>query len=219
MSEPHPTTSATAPRWKRSQSLELVHRLNEQCLELLSSVTVAEADADCPWLFANRELWARLGHEARMRAARLPFVILDLHFADEAWWRRVIDTPKSAVREPDITNGLPSKLSERLVQETLMCAWQMARSDSMAAQMSFAMLPHVAETIAALMPGEVRDIAFQWQGEIRVRWANNCYFWRDLLEAAESEDRAKLAELHLHAKLLALGPLICKRSGATLVSR
>lgn len=218
MSELHPTTSATAPRWKRRQSLELVRRLNEQFLDLLSGATVAEADTDCPWLLANRELWARLGPEARIRAARLPFVILDLHFADEAWWRRLIDTPKSAVREPDITNGLPGELSERLVQETLLCAWHMARSDSTAAQVSFAMLPHVAETIAALMPGEVRDIAFQWQGEIRVRWANNYHFWRDLLEAAESGDRAKLAELHLHAKLLALGPLIRKRSGATLVS-
>ena len=152
----HEAMSATAPRWKRSQSLDLVHQLNEHCLELLAGVAAADAGSELPLVSANRDLWAQLGPEARRRAALLPFVILDLHFADEAWWQRAIAAPASTLHEPDSTNWLPSELSERLVQETLMFAWQMARSDRTAAQVSFAMRSTVAAMIGQLTPGQVR---------------------------------------------------------------
>lgn len=208
----HEAASATAPRWKRSQSLDLVHQLNEHCFALLAGVAAADAGRDLPLVSANRELWARLGSEARKRAALMPFVILDLHFANETWWRRVIDAPPSAVREPDVTNGLPPELSERLVQETLMFAWQMARSDRTAAQVSFAMQPPVAAMIGELTPGQVRDIASRTMGDIHVRWEDDGRFWRELLLAAEAGDNEAVAELQLHAKLLLLGPLIYPRS-------
>ena len=139
----HEAMSATAPRWKRSQSLDLVHELNEHCLELLAGVAVADAGSRFPLVSANRDLWAQLRPEARKRAALLPFVILDLHFADETWWQRAIGAPASNLHEPNSANWLPSELSERLVQETLMFAWQMARSDRTAAQVSFGMRPAV----------------------------------------------------------------------------
>lgn len=208
MSDRDETGPATAPRWKRRQSLELVYKLNEECLGLLSGVAADKVAPERAWLVANRELWAKLSPEARKRVARLPFVILDLHFADEEWWRRVTDARESAVREPDPTNGFPQDLSERLVQETLMFAWQMAQSDRTSAQVTFAMRPAVAEMIGALMPGDVREIASRWQGEIRLRWDNNGGFWGGLLVAAQTGDADRLAELQLHAKLLALGPLV-----------
>src|SRR5688500_14656694 len=111
--------SATAPRWKRSQSLDLVHQLNEHCLELLAGVAVANAGTELPLLSANRDLWGQLGLDARRRAALQPFAILDLRFADETWWQRAIGAPASTPHEPDSANWLPSELSERLVQETL----------------------------------------------------------------------------------------------------
>lgn len=137
----------------------------------------------------------------------MPFVILDLHFADEQWWRLVIDSPTSAMHEPDSTNGLPTELSELLVQETLMFAWHMARSDRTAAIVSFAMRPPVAEIIGALTPAQVRDIASRRSREIHLRWHEDGRFWQDLVLAAEAGDDEAVAELHLHAKLLLLGPL------------
>ncbi len=202
---------AVSPRWKRSQSLELVYKLNEQCLELFGVLAADDACAISPWLCGNRDLWAKLNDEGRARAARMPFVILDLHFADQEWWHRDIDALTSAVHEPEFSNGLPPDLSARLVQETLMFAWQMARTDLTAAQVSFAMLPRVAEVVAGLMPSEVRYIAARSQGEIRVRWASNCNFWRALLLAATAADQETLAELQLQAKLSVLGPLIRTR--------
>ena len=86
----HEAMSATAPRWKRRQSLDLVHQLNEHCLELLAGVAAADAGSELALVSANRDLWAQLRPEARKRAALLPFVIVDLYFADEAWWQRAI---------------------------------------------------------------------------------------------------------------------------------
>lgn len=143
-----------------------------------------------------------------MRAARLPFVILDLHFTDEAWWRRETEWPQSAVHESDSRNGFPPELGERLMHETLMFAWQMARSDCIAAQVSFAMRPSVAATIGALMPNQVRAIASRRGGEIRVRWDDDSHFWRELLLAAAAGDDEAILDLHLHAKLLLFGALI-----------
>lgn len=204
----HEAMSATAPRWKRRQSLDLVHQLNEHCLELLAGVAAADAGSEFPLVSANRDLWAQLRPEARKRAALLPFVIVDLYFADVAWWQRAIAAPASALHEPDSTNWLPSELSERLVQETLMFAWQMARSDRTAAQVSFAMRSTVAAMIGQLTPGQVRVIASRVSGDIHVRWEQNGRFWRELLFAAESGNDEAIAELHLHAKLQLLGPLV-----------
>jgi hypothetical protein len=199
--------SATAPRWKRSQSLDLVHQLNEHCLELLAGVAAADAGSELPLVSANRDLLAQLRPDARKRAALLPFVIVDLHFADEAWWQRAIGAPASTLHDPDSTNWLPSELSERLVQETLMFAWQMARSDRTAARVSFGMSPAVAVIIGELMPGQVRDIASRKGASLRMRWQDDSRFWRELLLAVGAQDNEAIAELHLHAKLQLLGPL------------
>jgi len=204
----HEAISATAPCWKRSQSLDLVHQLNEHCLELLAGAAATDAGSDSPLVAANRDLWAQLGPESRKRAALLPFVILDLNFADETWWRQAIDAPASTLREPDSTNWLPCDLCERLVQETLMFAWQMARSDRTAAQVSFGMRPTVAVIIGELMPGQVRAIASRASGDIHVRWEQDGRFWREILLAAEAGNDEAIAELHLHAKLQLLGPLV-----------
>lgn len=204
----HEAMSATAPRWIRSQSLDLVHQLNEHCLELLADVAVANAGSEFPLVSADRDLWARLGPEARRRAALLPFVILDLHFADETWWQRAIDAPASTLHEPESKNWLPPELSERLVQETLMFAWQMARSDRTAAQVSFAMRSTVAAMIGQLTPGQVRTIASRASGDIHVRWEQDGRFWREILLAAEAGNDEAIAELHLHAKLQLLGLLV-----------
>ena len=199
---------ALAPRWKRCQSIVLVHQLNEHCLELLTELAAAEIAEHVPALSANRDLWIRLQPEARRRAARMPFVTLDLHFTNERWWRRVIEAPSTAVCEADSFDGLPHEQSGRLMQETLMFAWQMARSDRTAAQVSFGMRPEVAVMIGELMPGQVRDIASWKSGSLRMRWQNDSHFWRELLLAVGAQDNEAIAGLHLHAKLQLLGPLV-----------
>lgn len=202
------TASVMAPRWKRCQSIALVHHLNEHCLELLAGVAKVNSAIHVPLVSENRELWSRLSPEARRRAALMPFVILDLHFTNERWWRRAIEAPSAAVCEPSSVDGLPPEQSARLMQETLMFAWQMARSDQTAAQVSFGMRPAVAVMIGELMPGQVRDIASSKSGSLRMRWQDDSRFWRELLLAVGAQDNEAIEELHLHAKLQLLGPLV-----------
>lgn len=199
---------AMAPRWRRCQSIVLVHQLNEHALELLTELAAAQFAEQVPALFANRDLWVGLQPQARRRAARLPFVTLDLHFTNERWWRRVIEAPSAAVCEPGTVDGLPPEQSGRLMQETLMFAWQMARSDRTAAQVSFGMRPAVADMIGELMPGQVRDIAAWKSGSLCMRWQDDSRFWRELLLAVGAQDNEAIAELQLHAKLQLLGPLV-----------
>jgi hypothetical protein len=201
------TASVVAPRWSRCQSIALVHQLNEHCLELLAE-NAASSACNAPFVSANRDLWTRLTAEARKRAALMPFVILDLNFAHEAWWRRALEMQSVRNCEPMVTQDFTPETRKRLAQETLMFAWQTARSDRTAAQVSFGMRLPVAALIAELTPGQVRDIASRKSADLQVRWADDGPFWRALLSAAESGNGEAIAELHLHAKLQLLGPLI-----------
>lgn len=87
------------------------------------------------------------------------------------------------------------------MHETIMFAWQTARWDRTAAQISLGTSPSVTDVIAALTPQQIRVIATREAQAVRVRWANDSQFWRDLLVAANAADQKGLAALHLHAKL------------------
>jgi len=87
------------PRWRGTESLELVYELNERCLRLLKDLAASGRPGEWPLILQHRELWSALTEEAIKRAARLSFVILDVHFTDEAWWPQVVqltDVPRGA---------------------------------------------------------------------------------------------------------------------------
>jgi hypothetical protein len=196
------------PRWKGINSLDLVRQLNERCIELLCDLAVADArHTDFPILTGNREIWAGLEPEARNRAARMPFIVVDAKFSDDEWWRHAAQSRARAVGAEAPSNGLPHEASEQLMHEVTMFAWQTARWDRTVAQLSLGMTPSVAEIIAALTPQQVREIAAREEQVVEFRWANNAVFWRDLLVAATEGSDERLAELHLHAKLLLCGEL------------
>lgn len=203
-----PDPAPLPPRWNGIQSLSLVHQLNERCIGLLCDLAVADArDATLPIIAHNRDLWIHLELEARQKAARIPFVIVDAQFKNEEWWRRAAESHahESGAEEP--LNGLPREASEHLMHELTIFAWQTARWDRTVAQISFGMSASVVDLIAALTPQQVRAIATQESQSMRVRWADDPRFWQDLLMAAKAGDDEKLAEIHLHAKLLLCGEL------------
>lgn len=190
------------PRWKGIQSLELVHKLNERCLELLCQIVSTALDSTLPFVRENRDLWARLAPEARRALGRIPFVIVDAHFVNAAWWQRASQINPQERAAGGLTNGLPPEASEHLMHETTIFAWQTARWDRTVAQLSLGMSPSVIEVISALAPQQIRIIATHEASAIRIRWASDASFWRDLLVAAEALDEKRLGTLHLHAKVL-----------------
>ena len=200
------------PRWRGARSLELVYQLNDRCLEFLSQMAAGSEEV-CPLELVNlhRELWRQLDLSARQRAARLPFVLMDVHFADSRWWDRARRPAVQAVAPP--APCFPREIGEKLMNETLMFAWHIAQADSRAACPIVGMTPEVVATVAGLSAHELRDIAAQHAGEIEPRWRTSPHWWGALLAAAISDNQVALADIHLQAKLLLCGELLRSDNG------
>jgi hypothetical protein len=190
------------PHWKGQQSLDLVYQLNERCIELLSEAAASAALTGPPILADNRELWMGLTSDERQRAARMPFVMLDVRFKNTAWWMQIAQGRTHEPAAESCTGGLSPEASEPLTQEIVMFAWQTARWDETVAELSFGMSSAVARVIATLTPQKIRAIALREHAATRVRWDDDSQLWRELLSAAKANHEEKLASLHLQAKLL-----------------
>lgn len=200
------------PHWKGADAIQLAYQLNERCIELLSELAASAPLAEDlpPFVQKNRDLWSNLNADARRRLATFPFVIVDVRFGDEHWWRALGASSPTI----DTVDSLPRDRCEYLSLETLMFAWQVAREDSRIAQMLFAMTHPVARIIGALAMREIRTLAADQASCLRVRWSRDVLFWRELLERARGEDPAALEESRLHAKLLFCGDLVGRLHGA-----
>jgi len=113
-------------------SLDLAYQLNERCLKLLRDVTGTPDGGNWPLIAHDPTLWSTLDAQTIERAARFPFVILDVHFTGVEWWREVIDG--SAV--PAAPHTWPANVSEQLMSETLVFAWHTAKWDRRVARLS-----------------------------------------------------------------------------------
>jgi hypothetical protein len=192
------------PLWKGRDSLDLAYQLNQRFFRL-ASYLAANTDADgWPFMTLDRELWSKLDPQAIARAARFPFVILDVHFTRETWWREAIDGSGATARH----HGWPASVSEHLMSETLVFAWYTAKWDWRVARLSLGMLPAVAELIAALTPQQLAIVSAQHSGALRLRWQDESDFWTRLLVAARDGDEESLADSHFHANLLLSGELM-----------
>jgi hypothetical protein len=201
-----------SPRWKGARSLQLAHELNSRCIDLLCRFATSPFVEAAPvMLKANRNLWCQLNTDARWRLAAFPFVIVDVRFRDEAWWRVQAKVQDHVVAEPAARNEFLRESRESLLLETLMFAWQVAREDPRVAQILFAMTQPVASLISSLAMQEIRTVAIEQSNFLRIRWDENSQLWRDLLVAVATDDETALEELRLHAKLLFCGELICGR--------
>lgn len=194
------TPPPSPPRWKGVQSLDLVRQLNLRSVELLCRVAES-CDTPLEAVALNRDAWIGAGRDARCSLAMLPFVLVDAHFMDAAWWRRVSAIDLHQHGAASGPNGLPDDASAELMQETMMFAWQTARWDRLAAQFLLGMSFRVANIIAGLTPQQVRTIAAGEPHAIRIRWDDDPLFWRDLLSAASMADHQRLATLQLTGKL------------------
>jgi hypothetical protein len=195
-----PRGSAASPRWSGAPSIELAHQLNVQCVELICELTVSPHPTLPAFVLQNRDLWRLLEPEARQRVAAFPFVIVDLRFKDDDWWRQVSGRLS--------TNSAEFPPFGDLVLETLLFARQSAREHVNVAKAMFAMTSAVASLIASLTLSQVRAVALGNTSELRVRWDNDPEFWRDLLIACRAGESEDLGTIRRQAKLLFCGELI-----------
>jgi hypothetical protein len=197
------------PTWRGAAAIHLARQMNERCIDLFCDLAVAKpAESDWPFLSSNRDLWCRLDLDARRRLTTFPFVIVDLCFDDESWWRAraagtmVLDTAT------ETSNALPASRYECLALEALMFAWQVAREDRRVAHLVFGMAFPVAECIAALSMRQIRTIAIESARVLRARWDGKPRFWRELLIAAAEANDIAMVELKHHAARRFLGEVL-----------
>jgi hypothetical protein len=204
-----PQGSATSPRWTGAPSIALADGLNEQCVELVCDFAASSSIEELPrFILQNRDLWRLLEPDARKRVAAFPFVIVDLRFQDAESWQRALQGHLMSPIDSPHYDGIPSKLFEDLLLETLLFARQAAREDISVAKVMFAMTPSVATAIASLTLPQVRTIAEGNTHLLRVRWDSNPEYWGDLLVACRGRDERAMAALRRQGKLLFCGELI-----------
>jgi hypothetical protein len=140
----------------------------------------------------------------RANASRhsFPFVIVDLRSKDaESWQRAGVGHLMSATDFP-LFSGVPPKLFEDFILETLPFARQTARVDVNVATAMFGMTSPVASLIVSLTLPQIRAVAASNTQLLRVRWDNDPEFWGDLLVAARGSDERAMAALRRQGKLL-----------------
>lgn len=205
----------SAPRWKGARSLELAHELNSRCIDLICHYAARPLlDGQPVMLRANRNLWCQLNAEARWRLADFPFVIVDVRFRDDDWWRARGKIQDALIAELAQVDEALREARQSLLLETLMFAWQAAREDNRVAQIVFAMSQTVARVISSLAMQDIRTLAASQSSSLRVRWDNDARIWRDLLVAVATDNEPALEEVRLQAKLLFCGDLIAWDRGA-----
>jgi hypothetical protein len=193
----------TPPRWKGRDSLDLAYLLNCRFFKVVSDLAAITDTQGWPVMEQNRALWSALNAQAIERAARFPFLILDVHFLSDTWWREVIGGAAATS-----VYHWPASVSDQLMSETLIFAWHTAKWDRGVARLSLGMSPAVAELIAALTPQQLSTISARHSGALRLRWQDDADFWTRLLVAAREGDEDELADIHLHANLRLSGALL-----------
>jgi hypothetical protein len=168
-----------------------VYLLNARCFTLLKEFALQ-----------NRELWSPLDAQAIQRAARFPFLVLDVYFSDESWWQSMPRNPPSAMCL------WPAEVAKQLMGELIVFAWHTAKWDRRVARVSLGMAPRVAEAVAALTPEQLDSFSARHSGALRLRWQDHADFWGRLVAAACAGNDNALADIQLHAKLLLCGELL-----------
>lgn len=191
--------SLLPPQWTGTATLELVRELNQRAIGTLADMAHMDS-ANCSLDFVRlyQNLWASLDAAACKRAARCPFLLVDVHFQSDEWWNWA-RTSSSTSRESTYSrNPFPENVAKELMYETLVLGWHTARSESRAASILLSMSPKVTTILAGLGLRDIHRIVAHHSHDLRPRWEDLPLFWRHLLLAAQSDDGAALHQAHLH---------------------
>jgi hypothetical protein len=212
----HTAPASSEFTWKGAQALGRVHALNERCLELLAQFARTDRQRiSLPIVNQHRSLWNGLNATARTRAARTPFLLVDLHFQDAQWWRSAARSRPSRKRQMVLRAAFSGKIAGELMRETLMLACSTVAFDRGAASILLGMTPAVSGIVGGLSHQDVERIASRYSSHLQPRWEDVPAFWGKLLTAARDADEEALHEVSLHgAQLIGseLLPLLDGRS-------
>lgn len=172
-------------------TLRVIEQVNLKYLDYLASGSGA---TELRELFAG---WRELQLSARLRIARMPFLLSDLHFHDVDWWASWVQKREGIVCSAFDIKSADTPATE-MTRHVLITAWHLAQLRQ------FTVFPvgisaAVASCLAMLVPHEIEHIAVVAHSDLKLRWAQCPHFWTALFAAACDESEGRLAELQIHA--------------------
>ena len=187
--------------------LQGVWELNARCVSLLAEAARAPASDDFALLRYVRDALLKASPETQARAARKPFLLLDMQFSNIGWWQAVVNCPARAPLLPSERGHFPSSRGRALARATLSVAWHGLRADKYA-HCRLGMLPAVGAVVQALSLTELERLAERRFRFLRPRWEDRPAVWLQLLESAATADFRPAREFNIRALQLLVGGLL-----------
>jgi hypothetical protein len=193
-------------RWRGARILEAVFQINEH---LVSALVEMASDESASAGVASQHSAALRQFDAAAckRAARIPVLLVDLHFGDDEWWEYIVQVGFTA-RKPDHSMRLPAIHAAELTREALITAWLAVQHARECASLLFGMSAGVVDRLAAVTPRQLSRISERSSHELSIRWQSNREFWRKLLHAGRSGIAHDISEVHLLGLQLLGGDLM-----------
>lgn len=197
-------------RWRSARILEAVCQVNAHLVSAL--IELARLGSVSTAVVAqNADVLRRLDVAACNRAARMPVLLLDLHFQSESWWRNPAGSNGERRATATDASGLPAEYAAELTRESLIVAWFAVHHAHQGATLLFGMSNEVASLLGELTPQQLNRVAERSSHELLIRWQTKPDFWRRLLAAGQTGNAVDLCEVHLLGLQLLGGELMSVR--------
>lgn len=205
-SRARPVQTLAPYRWRGARILEAVFQVNEHLVSALAEMARHES-ALAGVVRQNSDALRQFDAVACRRAARIPVLLVDLHFKNDAWWEHMVRTDFTAPY-PEQSLRLPAGHAAELTRESLIIAWLAVQHAEECAGLLFGMSAGVSAALATLTPRQLSRISERSSHELRIRWQSNRDFWRKLLNAGRSGIATDISEVHLLGLQLLGGDLM-----------
>jgi hypothetical protein len=187
-----------AQSWLRTETLESLAELNEQCLELLCDQARARhMQIVHPLMLELRELWLSLDKEARRRAATCPYLLVDAGFLEARRWAWARGYH---VRERNRSlhgHFFTVKKTVSVARLVFAYSWHLARSQYAAARLLLGMSAQCAELIGSCTLRQITELAERHPEWLQPRWSGRISVWRELLIACSANDTTALERVRV----------------------
>jgi hypothetical protein len=197
-------------RWRSARILEAVYEVNEHLVSVLIELARLGSVSNVV-VTQNADALRHLDVAACKRVARMPVLLLDLHFQGEDWWRNATRANGEYRASTIGPSALPANYAAELTRESLVVAWLAVQHARQGASLLFGMSDSVAGLLGELTPAQISRLADRSSHELRIRWQMKPDFWRQLLAAGQCANTVDLCEVHLLGLQLLGGELMSLR--------
>jgi hypothetical protein len=187
-----------------AHATELLAEINERCLEgLTHSQPGSRAEFDL--VRELRSPLQSLTPDMRHRISRVPFLLIDIQFCNEDWWRSVTASPARRFQSPAWKGTFSPRMAASIGRASLAFARQSLRVDAPATMALCGLSSAVAAIITSVKLTQLERVAEHHYSCVRPRWEDRPAVWRRLIACATAEERHRLREFCLHALQLQAG--------------